>query len=280
MASKAVSELRPVPRNTLLLSVIVPAHNERENIAPTVRALARELRGESIPFEVVVVNDNSTDDTPGVVKGLQAELPEVRLVNNRPPGGLGRAVRCGLDNFSGEVVAVVMADLSDHPADVVKCYRKIEEGYDCAFGSRFIEGSRVTHYPAVKLVVNRIVNKAIQILFWTRHNDMTNAFKLYRRHVIESIQPLHAAHFNITIEMSLSALIRHYRIAMLPITWSGRTWGQSHLRLRQMGRRYLCTLLELWFERILIVDDLMAEKRPEGLPDPVDPVSPPDDGGT
>jgi dolichol-phosphate mannosyltransferase len=111
----------------------------------------------------------------------------------------------------------------------------------------------------VKLVVNRIVNKAMQLLFMTPHNDLTNAFKVYRRHVIESISPLHAAHFNITIEMSLSCIIRRYKIADLPISWSGRTWGQSNLRLRAMGRRYLCTLLMIWFERLLILDDLLTE---------------------
>lgn len=267
-------DLRPVSRNTLLLSVVVPAHNEENNIAPTLRSIASELGDEGIPFEIVVVNDNSSDATPAVVAGLQGEWPQVRLVSNDPPAGLGRAVRCGLRHVQGDVVGIMMADSSDQSADLVRCYRKIEEGYDCAFGSRFMPGGRVTHYPPVKFVANRIANKIIQVLFWTRHNDLTNAFKVYRRHVIESIQPLHAAHFNITIEMSLSALIRRYRIAMIPIHWSGRTWGQSHLRLRQMGRRYLCTLLELWFERVLIGDDLLAEKRLERLPDPVEPIHP------
>jgi dolichol-phosphate mannosyltransferase len=160
------------------------------------------------------------------------------------------------------VVAIVMADSSDDPKDVVRCYRKIEEGYDCAFGSRFRRESRVTQYPRVKLVVNRIVNRCMQAMFLTRFNDLTNAFKVYRRHVIESISPLQAAHFNITIELSLSCIIRRFKIAELPINWSGRTWGQSNLRLRKMGRRYLCTLLMVWFERLLILDDLMLENKP------------------
>ena len=161
---------------------------------------------------------------------------------------------------------MVMADRSDHPDDVVRCYRKIEEGYDAVFGSRFRRGSRVTDYPPVKLVVNRIVNKVMQVMFWTPFNDLTNAFKVYRRHVIESISPLQAAHFNITIEMSLSCIIRHYAVAEIPISWSGRTWGQSNLRLREMGRRYLCTLLMIWFERLLVLDDLLLERKPQDKP--------------
>ncbi len=262
MPSSNESELRPEPPNTLLYSIVVPAYNEEKNIEPTLRALAAELRKNGIPFELVVVNDNSRDHTVEVVEQLRNDIPEIRLVSNPRPNGLGRAVRWGLENVSGEVVAVVMADNSDDPRDVVACYRKIEEGYDCVFGSRFIPGSKVTHYPPLKLAVNRLVNQMMRLLFLTRFNDLTNAFKVYRRHVIESIQPLRAANFNITIEMSLSALIRHYRIVQIPISWTGRTWGASNLRLRQMGRRYLCTLLKIWFERLLILDDVLEDTVP------------------
>ena len=153
-----------------------------------------------------------------------------------------------------------MADLSDSPDDIIKYYKKLEEGYDCVFGSRFIKGSKVVDYPIIKLIINRIVNTFIQLIFKTKYNDLTNAFKAYKIEVIKDILPLKAAHFNITIEISLSALIRNYKIATIPISWYGRTWGQSNLKLRAMGRRYLATLIKIWFERLLILDDLVAEK--------------------
>jgi len=249
----------PIARNSLVYSIVVPAYNEGRNVGRTLHALSETLRGEGIPYEIIVVDDNSVDDTAEVVLNCARDLPEIRLAHNSGPNGLGRAIRCGLGHYTGDVVAIIMADASDSPIDVVRCYRKIEEGYDCAFGSRFIAGSNVTAFPPVKLVANRIVNHALRIMFFTRHNDLTNAFKVYRREAIDAISPLHAAHFNITIEMSLSALIRGYSIATLPISWSGRTWGQSNLRLREMGRRYLCTLLKIWFERLLIHDDVMAD---------------------
>jgi len=259
MASTAGSERTPVAKNTLLYSILIPAYNEEHNMADTVPALAKVLRVEGIPFEIVVVNDNSRDRTRDIVEELRPAYPEIALVDNPPPGGFGRAVRCGLEHYKGDVLALVMADLSDDPGDVVRCYRTIEEGYDCVFGSRFIQGAAVTNYPWVKRCVNRLVSVLIRLLFFTRHNDLTNAFKVYRRHVIDAISPLRSAHFNMTIEMSLSALIRRYDIATIPIRWSGRTWGQSNLRLNEMGRRYLCTLLKIWFERILILDDLMLD---------------------
>lgn len=243
-----------------LLSIVIPAYNEEENIEPTLSEIITVLNAKSIPHEIVVVNDNSKDKTPDVVRKMQLTHKQIKLVNRTPPGGFGRAIRTGLENFSGEYVVIVMADLSDDPEDIAKYYYKLKEGYDCVFGSRFQKESKVIDYPVVKLYINRIVNKMIQLLFWTGHNDLTNAFKGYRYDVVQTILPLRAAHFNITIEMSLSTLIRQYKIASVPIHWYGRKWGQSNLKLRAMGRRYLATLIKIWFERILILDDLLAEK--------------------
>jgi dolichol-phosphate mannosyltransferase len=241
------------------LSVVIPAYNEAINLPGTLDGIVAALRGERIDFEVVVVNDNSSDDTRHLVVEYGRTNPEVRVVDNVPPRGFGRAVRMGLRSFSGEVVALVMADHSDDPQDIVRCYRKLLEGYDAVFGSRFRRGSKVSNYPTYKLVVNRLVNKMLQVMFLSPYNDLTNAFKVYHRSVIEGVGPLQACHFNITIELSLSTLIRKYRIAELPINWYGRTAGVSNLKLAQMGRKYLATLLKIFFERLLIADDIMAE---------------------
>jgi len=165
-----------------------------------------------------------------------------------------------LTEVRGDAAVIYMGDRSDDAADVVSYYRKLEEGYDCVYGSRFVAGSKVEGYPTTKLILNRIVNKSIQLLFWTRFNDLTNAFKAYRAEVLRDCGPFTACHFNITIEMSLGVLIRRYYIAQIPVNWSGRTWGSSKLSVFKMGRRYLSTLLMLFFQRILISDDLLADR--------------------
>ncbi|KHK00685.1 glycosyltransferase family 2 protein [Desulfovibrio sp. TomC] len=246
-------------KNSMKLSIVIPAYNEEGNITSTVEGIRAVLVRESIPYELVLVDDNSADATGAVLETLAAADPGIVVVRREPPRGFGRAVRSGLDRATGEVIIICMADLSDDPEDIIKYYRKIEEGFDCVFGSRFIRGARCVNYPRFKLFCNRIVNKVMQLMFWTRYNDLTNSFKAYRSYVIRDIWPLKACHFNITIELSLNTLIRNYAIAEVPISWQGRTWGSSNLHISEMGRRYLSTLLRAWFEKNLILDDLMAE---------------------
>lgn len=250
------------------LSIVIPAYNEENNIGRCLDELADVLRDKyALAYEIVVVNDNSTDGTEEVVRSKMEHDGAVRIVNRTPPGGFGRAVRAGIERVEGDVVVIYMADLSDDPEDVVAYYRKIEEGYDCVYGSRFVRGSEVRKYPWGKRLINRLVNRLVQLMFWTRFNDLTNAFKAYRTSVIRDCGPYRASHFNITLEMSLGALVRRYNIAQIPIRWYGRTWGSSNLKLREMGRKYLCTLLMLFFQRMLIADDLLAERLAHGRKD-------------
>ena len=245
--------------NSLKLSVVIPAYNEEGNITATVEGIRAVLVREHIPYELVLVDDNSTDATGTVLETLAGADSGIVVVRRQLPRGFGRAVRSGLECATGDVIVICMADLSDDPEDIIKYYRKLEEGFDCVFGSRFIRGSRCVNYPRLKLFVNRLVNTMLQLLFWTRYNDLTNSFKAYRSYVIRDLMPLKACHFNITIELSLNTLIRGYAIAQVPISWQGRTWGSSNLHLSEMGRRYLSTMLRAWFEKNLILDDVMAE---------------------
>ena len=242
-----------------LLSVCIPGRDEEESIGEVIAETAEELKRAGIPHEFVVANDNSTDGTEAAVRAMMDAGHPIRLINRKPPGGFGRAVRSCLDHFRGEMVAIVMADLSDDPKDVVAYYEKLEEGYDAVFGTRFTKGATAAGYPRDKLVVNRIGNKLIQLLFRTHHNDLTNAFKAYRRQAIQSLMPLYSAHFNITIEMSLGLLIRDYRIASIPVNWYTRTKGLAKFRIRELARRYVATLLKIYAERVFILDDVIAE---------------------
>ncbi|HZU40685.1 MAG TPA: glycosyltransferase family 2 protein, partial [Solirubrobacteraceae bacterium] len=230
------------------LSVVIPAHNEAESIEETVRTTAQELELHEIDYEILVIDDASGDGTSDVVAAIAAENPNVRCIRSPNPPGFGHAVRAGLDAYRGDAVAIMMADLSDSPKDLVLYYRVLEQGYDCAFGTRFGNGGRTINYPRLKLVINRVVNAGIRFLFQHGYNDTTNAFKAYRRHVIDQIQPLLSNHFNLTVEMPLKAIVRGYNFAVVPVTWRNREHGVSKLRLNEMGSRYAFIVLYVWLE--------------------------------
>ena len=233
------------------LSVVIPAHNEEGSIGPTLLGLAAALAGEGIDYELLVSDDASTDRTAEVVQELASANERVRYHRSQYPVGFGFAVRAGLDEFCGDAVAIVMADGSDAPEDVVRYHRLLEEGYDCAFGSRFMRGSIIRDYPPFKLVLNRMVNFGIRMLFRHGYNDTTNAFKAYRREVIETIQPLLSNHFNLTVELPLKAVVRGHSYGIVPISWTNRTAGSSKLGLKEMGSRYLFIVLYVFLEHHL-----------------------------
>jgi dolichol-phosphate mannosyltransferase len=232
-------------------SVVIPAHNEADVIEGTLRGVSAAMDEAELDHEIIVVDDASTDGTAGIVEAFAAGHPHVRCLRSHFPNGFGFAVRAGLEQFTGDAVAIVMADASDDPADLVLYFRLLEQGYDCAFGSRFVPGAKVVDYPEVKLLVNRFANWGIRLLFRHRYNDTTNAFKAYRREVIDTCQPLLSNHFNLTVELPLKAVVRGHSYAIVPITWTNRAAGESKLKLKEMGSRYAFIVLMLLLERHL-----------------------------
>jgi dolichol-phosphate mannosyltransferase len=237
------------------VSVVIPAYNEAESIAPTVGSIAAALDAAERDYELVVVDDSSTDDTAARVEALGARNPRIRLVRSPYDNGFGFAVRAGLEQFEGDAVAIMMGDGSDDPRDMLRYFELIDEGYDCAFGSRFMAGGRVRDYPPLKLAINRVVNLGIRVLFRHAYDDTTNAFKAYRREVIENVQPVLSQHFNLTVELPLKAIVRGHSYGIVPISWTNRAAGVSKLGLKEMGSRYLYIVLLVFLEHHLARGD-------------------------
>jgi dolichol-phosphate mannosyltransferase len=231
------------------LSVIIPSRNESENLEICICEISEKLNEYNINHEIVVVDDGSTDNTPSLLPQITQQYAKVRYIRNDGENGFGRAVRVGLSNFTGDAVAIMMADLSDSPQDLVNYWFKLQEGYDCIFGSRFIRGSKIYDYPKIKLFMNRMVNTMIRYAFRIETNDVTNAFKIYRREVIEGCMPFISPHFNLTVEIPLKAIIRGYTWTVIPISWKNRTKGVAKLKLREMGSRYFFIIAYLWLEK-------------------------------
>lgn len=232
-----------------LLSVVIPARNEAGAVAGTVEHLYVELRLQNVPHEIVVVDDGSTDETWKVLEETAARIPTLRPVSNSGENGFGRAITFGFDRILGDAVVVMMADESDDARDVVRYWQVLNEGWDAVFGSRFIRGGGVIDYPVFKRFVNRLANLFLRLIFNVPSNDITNAFKAWRREALEGCRPFLSPHFNLTIELPLKTIVRGYSWTTIPITWRNRRSGSSKLRLKEMGSRYFFIALYCWLEK-------------------------------
>jgi dolichol-phosphate mannosyltransferase len=231
------------------MSIVIPARDEEGCIASTVKHLNLELRLRGVPHEIVVVDDGSVDRTSEILADVAREIPELVAVRNQGPNGFGRAIQKGLSVFSGDAVVIMMADESDDCRDVVRYWEELNKGFDCVFGSRFIPGGGVIDYPRIKYVLNRTANLFVRLMFRHGLNDTTNAFKAYRRSVIEGCMPILSPHFNITVELPLKAIVRGYSWCVVPITWRNRRTGVAKLKIREMGSRYFFIVAYVWLEK-------------------------------
>lgn len=239
------------PPGTLkLYSVIIPARNEEESLPGTLRGIYDTFTKTGVPHEIVVVDDGSSDRTWAVLQELTASIPTLAPVQNLGLHGFGRAIIHGLNHSKGDAVVIMMADASDSPAHAIAYWRILnDEGYECAFGSRFIKGGRVVDYPRVKLFINRIANLLVKTAFAIPLNDVTNAFKAYRRTVIDGCRPLMAPHFNLTVEIPLKSIVRGYSWKVIPISWENRKYGEAKLKIKEMGSRYFFICAYVWLEK-------------------------------
>ena len=233
-----------------MLSIIVPVRDESNNIQDVFDYFNNNLK--MVEHEVLIINDFSNDDTLEKSKNLIINYKNFKVFNNLKKG-LGGAINLGIKKAIGEYAAIMMADQSDDINDLIKYNNLIQSSeYDAILGSRFTKDSKVNDYPIQKLILNRIFNFFVSIIFFNSYNDYTNAFKIYKKSVLLEIMPLISESFNIFLEIPLKIISRNYRYKIVSINWMGRKKGESKFKIKELGSKYLFTLIYCFIEKNLL----------------------------
>lgn len=232
------------------LSIIIPCRNEEENISKTINNINQKLSKKIKDYEIILINDFSTDKTFEIGKKLSSK--KVTIKNNIHKG-LGGAINYGIKTAKKKFIVIMMADLSDSCSDLLKYYKIISnEKLDAVLGSRFLKNSKVTDYPLKKMIFNRVFNYLVKIIFFSNYNDFTNAFKIYRKDSLKKLKPLVSENFNIFLEIPLKLIIRKQNYKIIPINWKNRKRGEAKFKIKELSSKYLFTLLYCLMEKILL----------------------------
>ena len=234
------------------LSILIPCKNEEDNLENTVEIIKKKISKKIKNYEFVIIDDFSNDNTSLVCRKLSSKNKNFIYKNNKVKG-LGGAINLGIKVSRYKYIAIMMADLSDSPNDLIKYYNIItKKKLDAVFGSRFLKDSKVNDYPLKKLIFNRFFNYIVKYLFFSKYNDFTNAFKIYKKEVLIEIKPLVSENFNIFLEMPLKIITRKKKFQIIPISWKNRKKGSSKFKIKELSSKYFFTLFYCLLEKILL----------------------------
>ena len=234
---------------TRLLSIVVPAHNEKENLEILLKSILSSIEPSNIDYEILIIDDNSTDGTGKLSDEVASKNKRIRVVHRKGGASFGKSIKARFDVAEGDAIVPLMGDLSDDPADILGLLSALDKGFDIAVGSRFLSGSSVEGYPKLKMLANRSFNIFAATIFNLKIKDLTNAFKIYRREVLDSIE-IESEGFEINVEIPLKAHLLGFTMIEVPVHWRGRERGVSKLKLGQMGPRYARVVLELFLHGV------------------------------
>jgi len=232
------------------ISIIIPCRDEQENARIIAKNIQENCKYKN--FEIIFINDFSQDKTEQVLIELSQKSKNISYLNNEQKG-LGGAIKLGLKQSSGDLITIMMADSADSITDL-NTYIDLMKStkFDAIFGSRFIKGSEIVDYPKIKLIINRLGNYLTKFFFMSDYNDFSNSFKIYRKDIFNHINPIVSEDFNIFLELPLKTITRGFTYKIIPIKYYNRTVGTAKFKIKELGSRYLFTMLYCFLEKILL----------------------------
>jgi len=210
-----------------MLSVVIPVKDERDNVRPVADRVRDALR-DAGPWELVFVDDGSTDGTFAALEAVAAADARVKVVRLRRNFGQSAATQAGLDAATGDVVATLDGDLQNDPADIPRMVAKLDEGYDAVLGLREKRQDKLLVRKVPSLIANRVIRRVLGIPF----KDFGCALRVMRRDVADGLELYGEMHRFITALI----LQQGARVTQLPVTRHPRTAGRSKYNLTRTVR--------------------------------------------
>lgn len=202
-----------------LLSLIIPAYNEGERLPTTLPQVFAFLEAQTYPFEIILVNNNSRDNTREIALEFAATRPYLRVIDEMTQGK-GAAVRTGMLAATGEYLFMADADFSMPVEEIAKFLPPHMEGYDVAIGNREAPGARRYNEPAYRHFMGRVFNFYVKVLAIPGFEDTQCGFKCFRREVAWNILPCQTIDgWAFDVELLFIALRHGYHIVEVPINW-------------------------------------------------------------
>ena len=218
--------------NKLDLSIVVPLYNEAESLPELVEWIGRVATANKLSYEIIFVDDGSTDESWSVIERLQKSNPEIRAISFMRNYGKSAALYCGFDMAEGEVVFTMDADLQDSPDEIPQMRRMIlEEGYDLVSGWK-----KKRYDPIGKRWPSKFFNFTARLMSGIKLHDFNCGLKAYRRKVVKSIEVYGEMHRYIPI---LAKHAGFRRIGEKVVEHHERKYGKSKFGLERMVKGYL-----------------------------------------
>jgi len=236
------------------LSILIPTYREGKIIDTSIEDINITLKKEKIDFEIIVIDDNSNDQTIEKINQISKTNNHIRVILNSSSKGFGNSIIEGIKSANGDIICFVMADQSDSPKDIINYYNEIIlNDYDCIFGDRWLEKDLVENYPKLKFYINRFGNKVLSKLFNIGYSDLTNSFKMYKKSVLLELFPLISYHFSITVEIPLKAISRRYSYKIVPNHWKNNIHTVSNLNFKHVIFTYSLIIIYCLIEKYFLI---------------------------
>lgn len=229
------------------ISVIVPLHNEEDNLRELEKNIQNLLGSSGIVGEILLVDDNSADSTPEICDEL-SKKGNVRALHRNGNPGMGNALKDGTRMAGNGIIIWVMGDLTDNLDTIPKFIEKIESGCDMVIGSRYMKGG-AAQIPFLKRLASNSFTLLSRFFLGVRVHDTTNAFRAFRKEIFDSLI-IESADFGISPEFALKAYLKGYKICEVPTIYRDRIRGITKFKMFKMARRYSHIFLKAFISKL------------------------------